>query len=297
MTPWKNPPLVMSGLALGTLSLGNLLATYFPLFGYLGLSASLFIYGILLAGIIRNPHETKMQLRQPLIASVFPTFFMTGMLLASLYLKATGGQWLGYLAWWLFFLGNFVLIVYYQYRFVFPFSWDNVFPSWSVLFVGIAMAALTSPASKQFLLGQVVFWVCLSLTGVILPFMAKKTYGIGLGQAVMPNISTFCAPLSLLSASYLATFPRPQVGMVIFLLISSQLLYAFVVVQLPRLLNRPFNPGFSAFTFPFVISATSLKMTLSFLGWQVLLLGEVLLATALVTYGYGAYLRFLFQNK
>lgn len=30
MTPWKNPPLVMSGLALGTLSLGNLLATYFP---------------------------------------------------------------------------------------------------------------------------------------------------------------------------------------------------------------------------------------------------------------------------
>lgn len=99
MTPWKNPPLVMSGLALGTLSLGNLLATYFPLFGYLGLSASLFIYGILLAGIIRNPHETKMQLRQPLIASVFPTFFMTGMLLASLYLKATGGQCLGYLAW------------------------------------------------------------------------------------------------------------------------------------------------------------------------------------------------------
>ncbi|HHD5599402.1 TPA: C4-dicarboxylate ABC transporter, partial [Streptococcus pyogenes] len=33
------------------------------------------------------------------------------------------------------------------------------------------------------------------------------------------------------------------------------------------------------------------------LGWQVLLLGEVLLATALVTYVYGAYLRFLFQNK
>lgn len=159
------------------------------------------------------------------------------------------------------------------------------------------MAALTAPASRQFLLGQVIFWVCLLLTAVILPFMAKKTYGIGLGQAVMPNISTFCAPLSLLSASYLATFPRPQVGMVIFLLVSSQLLYAFVVVQLPRLLNRPFNPGFSAFTFPFVISATSLKMTLSFLGWQVLLLGEVLLATALVTYVYGAYLRFLFQNK
>ncbi|VGQ18138.1 TDT family transporter [Streptococcus pyogenes] len=298
----KNPPLVMSGLALGTLSFGNLLATYVSIFNYLGILAALFIYGILLVGMVRNLNDTKMQLRQPLIASVFPTFFMTGMLLSSLFLKVTGGCWLGFLTWWLFFLGNLVLIAYYQYRFVFSFSWDNVFPSWSVLFVGIAMAALTAPASRQFLLGQVIFWVCLLLTAVILPFMAKKTYGIGLGQAVMPNISTFCAPLSLLSASYLATFPRPQVGMVIFLLVSSQLLYAFVVVQLPRLLNRPFNPGFSAFTFPFVISATSLKMTLSFLGWQglgwqVLLLGEVLLATALVTYVYGAYLRFLFQNK
>ena len=36
----KNPPLVMSGLALGTLSLGNLLASYFSLFSSLGLLAS-----------------------------------------------------------------------------------------------------------------------------------------------------------------------------------------------------------------------------------------------------------------
>ncbi|GAY70929.1 UNVERIFIED_CONTAM: TDT family transporter [Streptococcus canis] len=298
----KNPPLVMSGLALGTLSLGNLLASYFSLFSSLGLLASLFIYGILVVGIVRNLNDTKMQLRQPLIASVFPTFFMTGMLLAALFLKMLGGHWLGLVAWWLFFLGNLVLIAYYQYRFVFSFSWDNVFPSWSVLFVGIAMAALTAPASKQFWLGQIIFWACLILTAIILPLMATKAYRIGLPEAAMPNISTFCAPLSLLSASYLATFPKPQETMVLFLLISSQLLYAFVVLQLPRLLNRPFNPGFSAFTFPFVISATSLKMNLSFLGWQglgwqVLLLGEVLLATALVTYVYGGYLIFLFQNK
>lgn len=94
--------------------------------------------------------------------------------------------------------------------------------------------------------------------------MATKAYRIGLADAAMPNISTFCAPLSLLSASYLAAFSKPQEGMVLFLLISSQVLYAFVVLQLPRLLNRPFNPGFSAFTFPFVISATSLKMALTF---------------------------------
>lgn len=71
----KNPPLVMSGLALGTLSFGNLLATYVSIFNYLGILAALFIYGILLVGMVRNLNDTKMQLRQPLIASVFPTFF------------------------------------------------------------------------------------------------------------------------------------------------------------------------------------------------------------------------------
>lgn len=122
----KNPPLVMSGLALGTLSFGNLLATYVSIFSYLGILAALFIYGILLVGMVRNLNDTKMQLRQPLIASVFPTFFMTGMLLSSLFLKVTGGCWLGFLTWWLFFLGNLVLIAYYQYRFVFSFLFHGI---------------------------------------------------------------------------------------------------------------------------------------------------------------------------
>lgn len=102
-----------------------------------------------------------MQLRQPLIASVFQRFYDRDVVGISL---SKGNGWAVFRLSGLvvILLGNFVLIVYYQYRFVFPFSWDNVFPSWSVLFVGIAMAALTSPASKQFLLGQVVFgYACL----------------------------------------------------------------------------------------------------------------------------------------
>lgn len=50
----KTPPLVMSGLALGTLSFGNLLATYVSIFNYLGILAALFIYGILLVGMVRT---------------------------------------------------------------------------------------------------------------------------------------------------------------------------------------------------------------------------------------------------
>ncbi|KPJ22743.1 TDT family transporter [Streptococcus phocae] len=295
----KHPPLVISGLVLGTLSLGNLLGHYVLPLKYLLTIAAVALYALLIVSIIRAPPRAKTQLAHPLIASVFPTFFMTGMLLSS-WVMATRWSAFGRLFWWFFLLGNFCLIIYYVFRFVWRFSWENVFPSWSVLFIGIAVGALTAPASRQFILGQFIFWICLVMTGLILPFMAKKAYLIGLDEAVKPNISTFCAPMSLLSAAYLASFPLPSRSMVIFLMIASQLLYFFVLIQLPILLKRPFNPGFAAFTFPFVISATSLKMNLAYLGlapwWQYLLFFEVLVASLLVTYVYSHYIRFLMSD-
>ncbi|EHI68600.1 C4-dicarboxylate transporter/malic acid transport protein [Streptococcus ictaluri 707-05] len=219
------------------------------------------------------------------------------MLFSSLLITEASLFIIGKSLWWLFFFGNLYLICYYIGQFVFPFSWTRVFPSWSVLFVGIAMAALTAPASQEFKLGQGIFGICLILTFIILPIMSIKTYRIGLVDSVMSNISTFCAPLSLLSVAYLSTFETPNKLMVLALLLGSQALYAFVLVQLPRLINRPFNPGFAAFTFPFVISAISFKKSLSFLGitgiWNLIVAFEIILSFALVSYVLIWYVYFL----
>lgn len=71
-------------------------------------------------------------------------------------------------------ISNLILIAYYLNRFVFAFKWENVYPSWTVLFVGVAMSSLTAPASKAFTLGQVVFWICLVMTIIIFPILLKK---------------------------------------------------------------------------------------------------------------------------
>lgn len=309
MKALKNPPLVMSGLSLGLFALGNLLELYHPVLRYILGIAAVFIYLLLIIGILRNLPQAKEQLQQPLVASVFPTFFMSGMLLAGYIQIFSGlGHWVtlvSLLIWWLAFLGNAGLIIYFTVTFVLHFSWDYVFPSWSVLYVGIAVAALTAPISGQYLLGQIIFWVCLFLTLLVLPFMTIKAYRIGLPESAKPNISTFCAPLSLLLAGYLKTFPEgqsPNTQVVWFLLLASQLLYFFVAAQLPFLLKRDFNPGFSAFTFPFVISVTSLRSAGLYLNlqqplFQILVKLEELLAVLLVFFVLVHYLRFLFQNK
>ena len=203
--------------------------------------------------------------------------------------------------WWLFVIGNLVLITYYCLNFVIKFSWENVYPSWTVLFVGIAMSTFTAPASQAYLFGKIVFWICLVITFLLFPILYIKTYKIGLPEAVKPNISTICAPLSLLLAGYLSSFQTPQEAMVIFLLVTSQAMYFFVLVQLPKLLRRPFNPGFSAFTFPYVISATSLRMASIFLHWgkmlSILISAEIVIATLLVSYVLVTYLAYLYKKE
>ncbi|WMB28843.1 TDT family transporter [Streptococcus didelphis] len=297
---FKRPPLVMSGLVLGILSLGNLLGNYSLLLNNILLIVASLFYVYLLAGMVRHPYQVLEELKSPLVASVFPTFFMAGMLFSARLIKDLSFE-LGHFLWLIFFLGNCCLILYYLIRFLIPFSWNHVFPSWSVLFVGIAVAALTAPFSQHVKIGQFIFFACLILTFLVLPFMTYKAYFIGLESSLKPNISTFCAPLSLLLASYLAAFPAPDSRLVIFLTLTSQLLYFFVLFQLPVLIKRDFNPGFAAFTFPFVISATSLKGALTYLGlskgFVLLLIFEILVATLLVVYVTYLYGTFLIRKK
>ncbi len=74
MKNWEKPPLVMAGLVLGLLALGNLLEGYGTYVRYcLGLVA--LVFGFLIKGILKNKKESRKELSNPLIASVFTTFF------------------------------------------------------------------------------------------------------------------------------------------------------------------------------------------------------------------------------
>ena len=203
------------------------------------------------------------QLRDPLIASVFPTFFMQGMLISSYLASWTFlGAWTMFLAsflWWISLIGLILLMVYYICSFVIPFKWENIYPSWTVLFVGIGVAPLTIFVTHQYWLGQIIFWYCLLASILVLPIVFYKTFKIGLAEATLPNMTTICAPISLITAAYVASFPNPNNLLLLFLIILGQALYFFILYQLPTLFRRSFSAGFSAFTFPLVISATALK--------------------------------------
>lgn len=108
MKNWEKPPLVMARLVLGLLALGNLLEGYGTYVRYcLGLVALVF-WIFLIKGILKNKKESRKELSNPLIASVFTTFFMAGMILSTyILLFRSLGIWVAVLSkgvWWLSFI-------------------------------------------------------------------------------------------------------------------------------------------------------------------------------------------------
>ncbi|HEN9980187.1 TPA: TDT family transporter [Streptococcus agalactiae] len=275
----EKPPLVMAGLVLGLLALGNLLEGYGTYFRYcLGLVALVF-WIFLIKGILKNKKESRKELSNPLIASVFTTFFMAGMILSTyILLFRSLGIWVAVLSkgvWWLSFIALIIHMAIFSWKYLRHFSMANLFPSWSVLYVGIGVASLTAPISGQFTIGKIVFWYGFIATLVLLPFLFIKAYKIGLPSAVKPNITTICAPMSLITAGYVNSFVSPNRGLLLLLIIMAQFLYFFILFQVPKLLIGDFTPGFSAFTFPLVISATSLKLSIQHLSLPVDIQGLV----------------------
>lgn len=299
----REPLLVQSGLVLGLLAIGNLIGSLSQILRYFFAGLAVFFLIHLIFGMVSYKKLVRKQLRDPLIASVFPTFFMQGMLLSSYLASWTfWGSWTMFLArilWWISFIGLVFLMIYYFFSFLIPFKWENVYPSWTVLFVGIGVAPLTIFVSDQFFLGQIIFWYCLLATILVLPIVFYKTFKIGLAEATLPNMTTICAPISLITAAYVASFPNPNNLLLLFLIILGQALYFFILYQLPTLFRRSFSAGFSAFTFPLVISATALKAFLLHFNigitGQIFYVCEVLIALVVVLRVTFLYLKDIFE--
>jgi exfoliative toxin A/B len=66
-------------------------------------------------------------------------------------------------------------------------------------------------------------------------------------------------------AGYLSTFPEKNLAMVGGLTLLTLVMVISVIAYLPKMISNRFYPSFSAFTFPFVITAIGLKLAANFL--------------------------------
>ena len=258
----KKLPLVFSGCLLGLAGAGNLIADTWPVLSHLFSLTGLVLWLFFLILHLFNWEETRKELTKPPLLSGMATFPMAGMILSTyvfrvfpaLPLVAQG-------IWWFSFLLDLVLIATFTIKFACPGRRVNPTPSWTVLYVGIAVAALTYPLVGIIEIAYATLSFGFVLTFYLYPLIYSDLKKEPLPLALLGQEGIYCAPFSLLLASLVrvggAGLPT---WLLIVMILASQSFFFFVLTRLPHILKRGFQPAFSALTFPTIITATSLKM-------------------------------------
>lgn len=299
----KKMPMPIVGLMLSCAALGNLVQSYGAVYrNIMGLITLILFIGTTIKFVCDMP-GLKKELEHPVAASVFPTYSMGIMLLAT-YVKPFSFI-ISYIIWIVGILLHIILVVLFSAKFVKNFNMKKVFPSWFIVYVGIAVAAVTGKTFNQ-TIGQVALLFALITYFILIPIVGKRIFIVKeIPEPALPTLVIFAAPGSLCLAGYLNIFEYKNFVIVLILLVLSQGFYLFALIKLVSLLRIKFYPSYSAFTFPLVISALALKLSNNFLVNQgiissilmVLVKIEEILAVFIVFYVLMRYLEHLIPYK
>lgn len=300
----KKVPVPLSGVMLGLAALGNLLQSYSEGVRYFcGILAGLLLI-LLVLKLILFPGMIKEDMKNPIMASVAATFPMALMLLST-YVKPFIGN-AAFVIWILAILLHIVMILYFTVIFIVKLQMPKVFASYFIVYVGIAVAAVTAPAFGRLTIGAAAFWFGLISLVVLLILITYRYINFKeIPEPAKPLICIYAAPASLCIAGYTQSVETKSYGLLIGLMIVAAILYVFSLVKAVTYLKLPFYPSYASFTFPFVISAIAMKQAsaflmnmgrpISFLSYVVTI--ETVIAVLFVAYVFIRFMGFLFAGK
>ena len=294
----KKLPLVFSGCLLGLAGAGNLIADTWPVLSHLFSLTGLVLWIFFLLLYLRNWSETKRELTKAPLLSGMATFPMAGMIFSTYILRLVPSMpILAQLLWWFSFILDLALIAYFSRRFLGVEERAAATPSWTVLYVGIAVAALTYPVVGLIQIAYLTVTFGFLATCFLYPLIYSDLKKNPLTPALLGQEGIYCAPFSLLLAALvrIGGLALPTWALLLLMLVS-QSFFIFVLTRLPKILKQGFQPAFSALTFPTIISATSLKMAqgilkLPFLDY--LVLAETVICLTILFFVLVAYLIWL----
>ena len=294
----KKLPLVFSGCLLGLAGAGNLIADTWPVLSHLFSLTGLVLRISFLLLHLRNWSETKRELTKAPLLSGMATFPMAGMIFSTYVLRLVPSMpILAQFLWWFSFILDLALIAYFSRRFVGVEERASATPSWTVLYVGIAVAALTYPVVGLIQIAYLTVTFGFLATCFLYPLIYSDLKKTPLPLALLGQEGIYCAPFSLLLAALVriggVTLPAWSL---LIMILTSQAFYFFVMIRLPKIVKGGFQPAFSALTFPTIITATSLKMAqgilkLPFLDY--LVFAETFLCLVILLFVLGTYLIWL----
>lgn len=290
-------PLALSSLVLALFSLSNQISHYTLIAQGIWCLASIgFI--LILGRLILGFEQIREDLRNPVVASAFASFFMAAFLFAShLPLAQTGLS-----VTWIGLLGLYIAyIIFFSLRFMRPLSLNQVFPSWFVVYVGPAISLVTVPASVPTSIKGLILGVTGLATLVLFPLVLWRMKQIAIPHLYQPILAILAAPLALLITSSIKSNQRPATIILVGLFVFSQIFFFCALRLFARLVNKGFIPLFAAFSFPLVNSVNAFKAATTSLGLvnpvtQLIYTIELILVLAIMAYLLYHFIKLLYND-
>ena len=295
----KKLPLAFSGCLLGLAGAGNLILDIFSLLSHIFSLSGLILWFYFLVSHLNNWHESKQELKKAPVLSGMATFPMAGMILSTYLLRVLPMSLsiTAQILWWFAFLLDVGLIIYFTINYVQTKPRASATPTWTVLYVGIAVASLTYPVVGIVGIAYGAWIFGFILTLILYPLIYKDLKIDPLPLPLLGQEGIYCAPFSLLLAALVRVGgPDLPSWILLVMILASQAFFFFVLSRLPRILKQGFQPSFSALTFPTIITATSLKMAqgiLQFPTLNLLVWIETIICLTILIYVLVEYVRYL----
>ena len=293
----KNIPIPISGLILALLSLGNLTQDIHPTLRLLFGSVGVIFLILIIIKVILYHEDIKNDFKNPVITSSSGTFSMSLMILSTYLISFIPN--IAYTIWIIGIGLHIMLMIYFTYHFIIgKFDINAVYPTYWIVFVGITMAAITSHAHSVEETGFIFFIIGFIAMAITLPLVIYRYIKYSdVPDMNKPLICIFTAVLSILIVGYLNSAQSINTTFLIGLYSIACIFYIFAFCKLIEYRNLDFYPSFSAFTFPFVISALATKGVLGIVGknslLNTILIIETAIAIIIVIYVLIRYIKFL----
>ena len=294
----KKLPIPISGLILAILSLGNLLQAYGSIFKLVCGVFGVILILMLVLKLVFYPDVIGDDLSNPIILSNSGTFSMALMILST-YINAFDGT-LAIGVWILGVALHILLIIWFTYRYIIcDFNITVVYPSYWIVFIGITMGAITAHVHGLSEIGFIFFLFGFIAMLITLPLVIYRYLRYpNESDANKPLICIFTAVMSILIVGYTNSVNVISNG---FLMVLYSIAFVFFLFALSKVIEYrklKFYPSYSAFTFPFVITAiASVEVSQIFNSWifSILIPIQTVIAVVLVIYVFYNYIEFLFS--
>ena len=256
----------IAGISLGFLSISSTLVEYNILWlRYIALVFAIVCLSLLAAKITLFPEKIKDELKDPSLGCVYPTIFMTLMVISSFI--AEFNLTIGRILWISATVMHFITFILFAVEMSKDFKLEKMLPSWFIPTVSIGLSAGTSKSMAMPTTAKIFFCYSFTMYLIVFPLMLYRLICKDkIDESKMATLMVIVAPTNVCLSGYFIIAPNPNPVFVGVLSIISYLSLFYGYYILPQLTKLPFSPSLASLTFPLAVNVVACQRLASYLG-------------------------------